>query len=213
MKQNSKWMLGITLSAVVIAGVAGDLSVKENQQSTCPWIVQHDDLLNEHGTDHATYEIYFTGETVRGVVFYGFTVADHDLAVELTSKDEIPDLRENGRSLEIFDREGIAGYRVSTDSVVPRTIYLLASTERVAPLETINARIDPARSIAIGMGPSRGASDFNGPLPRRTVPGRAILALSSTDDPASDKADDDEPLMLAAFDQDVQLCAYQISWN
>ncbi len=207
----SKLIGSTALSAAAILALTGELSAKEGNRSSCPWIVLHDEQLPNHAVDKANYDIFFTGKSRRGVVFYGFTVTDPELAFQLSQEGAIHDLEENARSLEVVDQDGPSSYRVAADSVVPRTIYLLASTERVPPLETIDAQIDPARSVTIGIGPARGASDFNGPLPRRTVPGRPIVSPSPNT--RSPQLLEDESAMLAAYDQDMQLCAYQISWR
>ncbi|MGI9492776.1 MAG: hypothetical protein ACR2QF_10295, partial [Geminicoccaceae bacterium] len=110
--------------------------------SSCPWIVQPDEPLVGLGSDIATYEILFAGNTADAI-FYGFTVADRGLAQRLFNDGEIPDLEQNGRSLKTVEREGLTVYQVSSDSILPRTIYLLTAATAMPPLERINARIDP----------------------------------------------------------------------
>jgi hypothetical protein len=196
------------LAAVIAMALgfgAGPLAAADRDFSACPWIVQPDEPLVGLGADIATYEILFTGRTTKAI-FYGFTVAAHDLARQLTDEGEIPDLMEDGRSLETVERDGATVYRVSSESILPRTIYLLAAAMPMKQLERIDARIDPARPIAVGLR-TRGATDLSGPMPRRTVPGVEILASAAHPEEAT------EPPLLAALEPDFQLCAYQVSWN
>lgn len=194
------------LIAVLMAGINTiDLAAADEDISTCPWIVQPDEPLVGLGANNAAYEILFNGQTTDAI-FYGFTVADHKLARQLTNNDGIPDLRQNGRSLKTIEKEGIIAYQVSTDSILPRTIYLLTATKSMPQLERIDARIDPARPIAVGLR-TRGATDLNGPMPRRTVPGVEILASSPQ------KYAEDRSIVLSSLGLDFQLCAYQVSWN
>ena len=197
-------LLGLILPITVEANAA-QLTTSEKEASGCPWIVQPDEPLFGLGSDIATYEILFAGNTTDAI-FYGFTVADQGLAQQLTNDGEIPDLEKNGRSLKTVKREGLTVYQVSSDSISPRTIYLLTAATAMLPLERIDARIDPARPIAVGLR-TRGATDFNGPLPRRTVPGREILASSSED------VVEDRSIVVSSLGPDFQLCAYQVSWN
>jgi hypothetical protein len=195
----------VALMTMALGFGASPAAAQEQDMSTCPWIVQPDEPLFGLGADTATYEILFTGKTTAAI-FYGFTVADHDLARHLTNDGEIPDLMTDGRSLETIERDGATAYRVSSESILPRTIYLLAAAMPMRQLERIDARIDPARPIAVGLR-TRGATDLSGPMPRRTVPGIEILAS------AADGKDAHQSTILAALEPDFQLCAYQVSWN
>lgn len=198
------------LIAAMTANVSiSDLNAAEESQPACPWIVQPDEPIFGLGANNAAYEILFDGRTTD-TIFYGFTVADRHLAQQLSDRDKIPDLRRDGRSLKTVEREGMtAAYRVSTDSILPRTIYLLTAATAMPELEQIDARIDPARPIAVGLR-TRGATDLSGPMPRRTVPGVEILASSSQ---RPDETVENRSIILSSFDQDFQLCAYQVSWN
>lgn len=193
------------VAAVVVGTGLGDLAAADDERSVCPWIVQPEEPIFGLATDMATYEILFTGQTSDDM-FYGFSITDHKLARQLTQLGEIPDLQASGRALKTVEREGIIVYQVSADSIQPRTIYLLAATSPMRRLEEIGARIDPARPIAVGLR-TRGASDLNGPLPRRTVPGIEILASATTND------EKERIVVPAALNPDFKLCAYQVSWN
>ncbi len=196
------------LIAMMTAGIGvSNVQAEDENFSSCPWIVQPDEPLVGLGADIATYEILFNG-TTSDAIFYGFTVTDHILARHLTNDGEIPALEEHGRPLEVIEREGIPVYQLSADSILPRTIYLLASAGPISRLEQIEARIDPARPIAVGLR-TRGASDLNGPMPRRMVPGIEILVSASRQD-EEEKA---RAINTASLDPDFQLCAYQVSWN
>ncbi len=205
---SSAGLLGLILTMLAVpnfTNLAAAEQVEEKDASSCPWIVQPDEPLVGLGSDVATYEILFAGNTSEAI-FYGFTVADHGLAQKLTDNRDLPDLEKNGRSLRPVEREGMTVYQVSADSILPRTIYLLTTTTAMRPLEQIEARIDPARPIAVGLR-TRGATDFSGPLPRRTVPGVEILASSSKE------FADDRSIVVSSLRPDFQLCAYQVSWN
>lgn len=194
--------------ATIMAGIgSGAAMAAEDEATACPWIVQPEEPIFGLASDIATYEILFTGQ-ISDHIFYGFSVADHRLARQLTQLGKIPDMRDHGRALKRVDQEGIIAYQVTTDSIQPRTIYLLAASEPMPRLEQIEARIDPARPIAVGLR-TRGASDLNGPLPRRTVPGIEILASAASEDGTTDE----RSVITAAFNPDFRLCAYQVSWN
>ena len=194
------------LVATMIVGFGSiDGMAADPDMSTCPWMVQPDEPITGLGANIATYEIFFNGSTADAL-FYGFTVADRELARQLTDDDRIPDLRQHGRPLEAIEQRGMTVYRLSADSILPRTIYLLAAAEVMQQPEMIDARIDPARPVAVGLR-TRGASDINGPLPHRSVPGIEILA-STSEKPAQDRS-----FEVSALGADFQLCAYQVSWN
>ncbi len=176
--------------------------IADGNRSTCPWIVQPDEVESGQGTGIEHYEILFTGR-ITDAIFYGFTVTDDHVARQLNIDATIPDLTRNGRALEAVERDGTIVYRLSADTILPRTIYLLTAGRSMKRLEMIDARIDPARPIAIGMH-TRGASDFTGPLPHRTAPAREVLTIPHSDDPS---------IVLSSLDQDFQLCAFQVSWN
>lgn len=206
---NTDWMkwrisCGFVAAMIVGAGLSGLLAADEHQ-SACPWIVQPEEPIFGLAADIATYEILFTGQTSDDF-FYGFSVADHQLARQLTQEGEIPDLRADGRALRTVEREGVIVYQVSADSIQPRTIYLLAGASPIPNLEQIEARLDPSRPIAVGLR-TRGASDLNGPLPRRTVPGIQIVAA------ASEAKSDERSFTPTTLGSDFMLCAYQVSWN
>lgn len=193
------------VAAMMMVGSMGGVAAADDERSVCPWIVQPEEPIFGLATDMATYEILFTGQTPDDI-FYGFSVVDHKLAQQLTQLGEIPDLQASGRALKTVEQEGVVVYQVSTDSIQPRTIYLLAATSPMPRLEQIGARIDPARPIAVGLR-TRGASDLNGPLPRRTVPGIEIVASAPT------RNSEERSVTVAALNPDFKLCAYQVSWN
>ncbi len=196
----------IILFGLITVTMAGfgvrTLAIADDRRLSCPWIVQPDETQSGPGTDIEHYEILFTGQ-ISDAIFYGFTVTDDHLARQLSDDGAIPDLTRSGRALEAVERDGITVYQISADTLLPRTIYLLTAGRSMKRLEMIDARIDPARPIAIGMH-TRGASDFTGSLPRRTVPGQDLLISSP---------DENQSLVLSTLDQDFQLCAYQVSWN
>jgi hypothetical protein len=70
----------------------------------------------------------------------------------------------------------------------------------VRELEQIDARIEPARPLALSelLPKTRGGSDWSGPLPHRSLPGFEIAGAS---DPAG-------PLLA-----DLQICAYQVAMH
>lgn len=192
--------------AMMMAGIGlGNVAVADDDTSTCPWIVQPEEPAFGLARDMTTYEILFTGQTAE-TVFYGFSATDHKLTRQLTRDGEIPDLEQSGRSLETVERDRFIVYQVSAETIEPRVIYLVAAASPIPRLEQIDARIDPARPIAVGLR-TRGASDVSGPLPRRTFPGIDIMAA------ASKQREEERTAIASANGPDFKLCAYQVSWN
>lgn len=192
--------------ATLMAGIGlGDVAVADDDISTCPWIVQPEEPAFGLAMDMTTYEILFTGQTAE-TVFYGFSATDHSLAQQLTRGGEIPDLQQSGRALEMVERDRFTVYQVSAETIEPRMIYLVAAADPIPRLEQIDARIAPARPIAVGLR-TRGASDMSGPLPRRIFPGIDIMAA------ASKQSEEVRTAIASAHGSDFKLCAYQVSWN
>ena len=209
MTSKPKGMMRLAQGGLVAALMAGGWGVQpllaDQHETACPWIVQPEEPLFGLGAANATYEILFTGKSADEN-FYGFTVSDHRLARELTNGGGLPDLEKNGRSLETVEQDGTIVYQVAADSILPRTIYLLAADMPIKPLERIDARIDPARPIAVGLR-TRGASDVTGPMPRRTVPGVEIVTAGAEPEEAQ------RAILSTSYEPEFQLCAYQVSWN
>jgi hypothetical protein len=162
----------------------------------CPWIVQPSDAI---GGDRPDYDITFNGEAKPSWTYYAFTVTDHDLAWELSSGSGLSALDARGRPLQAIDEDDRMRYRADHESVMPLTIYLVVSTSTLPKLEAIAADFEPARPIAVGLR-VRGASDTNGPLPHRSLPGVEIHYASQ--EPTATELDADQA--------EYQLCAYQV---
>jgi hypothetical protein len=186
--------LGVLISPVLsVASAAAE----------CTWIVKP-----EGGSGTAiTYSITFDGRMGRDKVFYGFTVADLDLAWRITEEPELPDLREYGRPLAPVAGGEVEGYRLAPDSLEPHTIYLATAPTRIEALEQLRARIQPERPILLSMiepGPlTRGASDNNGALPYRSLPG---FELRQAEEQNAEQ-------QVAAAAPSVQICAYQVAYQ
>ena len=207
------WTMPLMFAGFLAMTAGSHPATAKDDTPACPWIVQPDEPIVGLGGNNAVYEILFSGPATDSI-FYGFTVAHQQLAQQLTNDGEIPNLEKDGRSLRVVEKEGVATYQVAPDSVLPRTIYLLTAASALPKLERIDARIDPARPIAVGLR-TRGATDFSGPLPRRTVPGVEILASVQQEagSGANDGYVENRSLVLSSFEPDFQLCAYQVSWN
>lgn len=190
-------------SAVLAVGMmaAVDVQARDLEDDTCPWVVQPNEPIVGLGSDTATYEIMFTGLEDRELL-YGFTVTDHQLALQLTRKGELKDLAASAKPLTLIEREESFVYQLSSSSILPKTIYLAVAMATVDELEQIDARIEPPRPVSIGM-LTRGASDHTGPLPHRSVPGIEIIAMPTEPD----------QLMSPVAERGIQLCGYQVSWR
>jgi hypothetical protein len=167
--------------------------------AACPWIVQPAGESMAVASETPAYDIVFDGLGQNSKVFYGFTVASLDLAWQLANERRLPALVPNARRLEAkATPQGTIAYQLAPDSIQPHTIYLVAADSLVRELEQIDARIEPARPLALSQlfPKTRGGSDWSGPLPHRSVPGFEIAGAS---DPTS--------AVVAA----LQICAYQVA--
>ncbi|HSA80300.1 MAG TPA: hypothetical protein VLE23_05725 [Geminicoccaceae bacterium] len=168
--------------------------------AACPWIVQPaGQNMPISAEAPPAFDIVFDGLEEKSKVFYGFTVASLDLAWQLANERVLPALASDGRRLEVaLTPHGTTAYLLSPDSIQPHTIYLVAAGSLVRELEQIDARIEPARPLALSqlMPRTRGGSDWSGPLPHRSLPGFEIAGANDQAGPA-----------LA----DVQICAYQVA--
>ena len=183
--------LKLLLAAALVAG-----SISGPALAGCPWIVQPSTAI---GGDRPDYEIMFDSEPDPSWTYYAFTATDRDLAWQLSSGSGLAALDDRGRPLEIIDQDDRIRYRADASSVMPLTIYLVVANSTVPKLDAINAGFEPARPIAVGLR-VRGASDTNGPLPQRSLPGVEIHY-------ASQEATATE---LDATSPEYQLCAYQV---
>jgi hypothetical protein len=185
--------------AVATALVGGMAQVAS---AACPWIVQPSgQSMAISSKAPPAFDIVFDGLGQSSKVFYGFTVASLDLAWQLANERVLPALDPDGRRLEVtVTPHGTTAYQLSPDSIQPHTIYLVAAGSLVRELEQIDARIEPARPLALSelLPKTRGGSDWSGPLPHRSLPGFEIAGAS---DPAG-------PLLA-----DLQICAYQVAMH
>jgi hypothetical protein len=188
-------------AAGLIVGGTANLAV-----AACPWIVQPYAQSVPVSSETPTFDIVFDGLGQSSKVFYGFTVASLDLAWQLTSDGVLPALDPDGRRLELkAAADGTVAYRLAPDSIKPHTIYLVAADGVVQQLEQIDARIEPVRPMALSqlMPRTRGASDWSGPMPRRSLPGFEIAGVADSGRGAAGQ--------VGAAVADVQICAYQVA--
>jgi len=185
---------GIGLSILLTASGGSIASAQ------CPWIVQpHAD------SEAAAYDIVFDGPAESAQVFYGFTVANIDLAWRLNEDGDLPDLAPDARPLKSAQSvEGSAVYSLAPDTIEPHTLYLVAANDAIDKLDAVNARFEPSRPVAVSY-IFRGASDMSGPLPRRSMPGVEIKSAEATSNGAL--AVDVAAVQTSA----VQICAYQVA--
>lgn len=169
------------------------------QDTTCPWFVRANEPIVGLGSDTATYEIIFTGLDSNDIL-YGFTVTDRQLASQLARGNRLPDLTKGMMPLHGIEKDSSLVYKLPSDSILPKTIYLAVASSRVDKLEQIDARIEPPRPVSIV---TRGGSDHTGPLPHRSVPGVELISMSNEAD----------QLLAPVAGQGIQLCAYQVSWG
>jgi hypothetical protein len=188
------------LACALAAATALLGGMAEVASAACPWIVQPTGQKVAISSEAPpAFEIVFDGLEQNSKVFYGFTVASLDLAWKLAKEGVLPALAPGGRRLEATVTPlGTTAYQLSPDSIQPHTIYLVTAGSQVRELEQIDARIEPARPLALSqlLPKTRGGTDWSGPLPSRSLPGFEIAG-------ASDQAG----LALA----DVQICAYQVA--
>lgn len=196
------------VAALLLAGTVAASILTAPARAACPWIVQPFAQTVQMSSEAPTFDIVFDGFDQDARIFYGFTVASLDLAWQLSSHQELPELGADARRLEPKTTPlGTTAYRLSPDTIQPHTIYLVAANTPVEALERIEARIDPARPLAISqlLPRTRGGSDWSGPLPHRSLPGYEIGAAQAA---AAGHVPQDEPQLAAA---DVQICAYQVA--
>jgi hypothetical protein len=190
----------LRLACALAAATALVGGMAQVASAACPWIVQPSDQnLAISSEAPPAFDIVFDGLGQNSKVFYGFTVASLDLAWQLSNERVLPGLDPDGRRLEATPTpHGTTAYQLSPDSIQPHTIYLVAAESLVRELEQIEARIEPARPLALSqlLPKTRGGTDWSGPLPHRSLPG---FEIASVNDQAS------PPLV------DVQICAYQVA--
>jgi hypothetical protein len=199
--------LAMATAAAVVAGMARPGS------AACPWIVQPEaETVAAAASAKPAFDIVFDGLDQSSKIFYGFTVASLDLAWQLASEGALPPLKADARPLEPkITPTGAIAYRLAADTIQPSTIYLVAANRVVRELEQIDARIEPARPMAVSelmpqLRPrTRGGTDWSGPLPRRSVPGFEIAGAERT--PIGPQAAEGIGPQAAA----VQICAYQVA--
>ena len=189
----------LRLAAVLATATALVGGTARLAAAACPWIVQPYGQGQPISAEAPAYDIVFDGLEQNSKVFYGFTVASLDLAWQLANQRTLPALAPDGRRLQAKTTpQGTTTYQLSPDSIKPHTIYLVAAGSLVRELEQINARIEPARPLALSelMPKTRGGSDWSGPLPHRSLPGFEIAGAS------------DQSGRLVAG---LQICAYQVA--
>jgi hypothetical protein len=174
--------------------------------AACPWIVQPYAQSVPVSSETPTFDIVFDGLGQSSKVFYGFTVASLDLAWQLANDRVLPVLDPDGRPLEPkATAEGMVAYQLSPESIQPHTIYLVAADGVVPQLEQIDARIDPARPMALSQlfPRTRGGTDWSGPMPRRSLQGFEIAGAAGDQVGATGQ--------IGTAVADVQICAYQVA--
>jgi hypothetical protein len=195
------WRLACSVAiAGLLVGSTAKLAV-----AACPWIVQPYAQSVPVASETPTFDIMFDGLGQSSKVFYGFTVASLDLAWQLANDRVLPALDPGGRRLEPkATAEGMVAYQLSADSIQPHTIYLVAADGVVPQLEQIDARIDPARPMALSQlfPRTRGGTDWSGPMPRRSLQGFEIAGADDTNGATG---------QIGAAVADVQICAYQVA--
>lgn len=191
------------VAAAVAAAMAMVGSTAELALAACPWIVQPYGQSLQITSDTPAFDIVFDGLGQNSKVFYGFTVASLDLAWQLANQRTLPPMHVDARRLEPkMTAHGTLAYQLAPDSIQPHTIYLVASGSVVPELELIDARIEPARPLALSqlLPKTRGGTDWSGPLPHRSLPG---FEIASVDDAGGSDT-------TSAFSAGIQICAYQV---
>ena len=195
-------LVALLLVAIGLCGAA-----TAEARAACPWIVQPSAQTVQVTSEEPAFEIVFDGLDQDARIFYGFTAASLDLVWQLSTGQELPELGADARRLEPKATPlGTTAYQLSPDTIQPHTIYLVATSTPLAALERLDARIEPARPLALSqlLPRMRGGSDWSGPLPHRSLPGYEIGAGDAT----ADDVAQDEPELAAAG---VQICAYQVA--
>lgn len=189
LKQASTSTAGLVLVVLLLSAASADAA------DDCPWVVQAyvSEAVLKDG--RAAYDITYDGES-RASAFYGFSSASPQLSWRLIGSPGLPALEGGARPLERVETPvGATVYRLDPATVEPAVIYLMATSEPVAALEQIGARIDPARPLAVSqLGITRGGSDLSGALPRRSVPGIVIAEAIAAESAPS-----------------LTICAYQVA--
>jgi hypothetical protein len=202
------------LAAALLAASALCGGLAPQATAACPWIVQPSAETEQMSKQEPAFDIVYDGLEHEAKVFYAFTVASLDLAWQMATEPRLPQLRTDARRLEPKATPlGTTAYQVARDTIQPHTIYLVAASAPLEALEQIDARIEPARPLAVSqlLPRMRGGSDWSGPLPPRSLQGYEIASPSSGAAATHAAADDvplDEPQLAAA---DVQVCAYQVA--
>jgi hypothetical protein len=198
--------LALATATAVVTGMA------RLALAACPWIVQPEAQTVAADSASPAFDIVFDGLDQRSKILYGFTVASLDLAWQLADAGTLPPLTRDARRLEPkITPAGAVAYQVAPDTIRPNTIYLVAADRVVHELEQIDARIEPARPMAVSelmpqLRPrTRGGTDWSGPLPRRSLPGFEIAGAERS--PAAPGLPEGVGPTAAA----LQICAYQVA--
>jgi len=189
----------LAVTAALVGGTA------ELAAAPCPWIVQPYTESAQVASSAPAFDIVFDGLGQSSKVFYGFTVASLDLAWQLANEPMLPPLDPDGRRLEAqATAYGTIAYQLSPDSIQPHTIYLVAADGQVQQLEQIDARIEPARPMALSqlLPKARGGTDWSGPMPHRSLPGFEITGEVEADQLGG---------MARSALAELQICAYQVA--
>ncbi len=192
---------GALAAAVLLVGGNAGLAA-----APCPWIVQpYAESVQVAAEEVPAFDIVFDGLGQSSKVFYGFTVASLDLAWQLANERMLPPLDPDGRKLEAkATPHGTIAYQLAPDTILPHTIYLVAADGLVQELEQIEARIEPARPMALSqlLPKTRGGTDWSGPMPHMSLPGFEIAGVADGDHVASRT----HPALA-----ELQICAYQVA--
>lgn len=178
--------------------------------AACPWIVQPYAQSLPVSSEAPTFDIVFDGINAESRVFYGFTAASLDLAFRLASEQALPAELPDARKLEPKETPyGTAAYQLAPDTIQPHTVYLVAAASTVDALEAIDARIEPARPVAVSqlLPRTRGGSDWAGPLPHRSLPGFDISGTNGATAQAAASPAEQKEAQVAS----LQICAYQVA--
>jgi hypothetical protein len=199
--------LALATATAIVTGTA------QFAAAACPWIVQPETQTVAAGASPTSaFDIVFEGLDQSSKVFYGFTVASLDLAWQLANQGALPRLTADARRLQPkLTPYGTVAYQLAADTIRPHTIYLVAADKVVRELEQLQARIEPARPMAVSelmpqlQPKTRGGTDWSGPLPRRSVPGFEIAGAERTPAAPSGSAG------IGPVAADIQICAYQVT--
>lgn len=196
----------VAATLLVASAIVGTMTARA--AAACPWVVQPYAQSLPVSSGAPTFDIVFDGIDPRSRVFYGFTAASLDLAFQLASQQALPDALPDARRLEPKETPfGTTAYQLAPDTIQPHTVYLVAAGSAVDALEAIDARIEPARPVAVSqlLPRTRGGTDWSGPLPHRSLPGFEIADGAGAQ--AAAGAADSQEIQVA----DLQICAYQVA--